>query len=53
MKFCPTLGDPTYDTDNRLVNIPKNTILTVESLEGIDTTNKMVRNRIIILLLID
>ena len=42
MKFCPTLGDPSYDTDVRLVNIPKNTILTVDNLEGIDTTNKMV-----------
>lgn len=42
MKFCPTIGDPKYDTDNRLVNIPKNTILTVDNLDGIDTTNKMV-----------
>ena len=43
MKYCPTLNDPAFDTDNRLMNIPKNTILTVDTLEGIDVTNKMVR----------
>lgn len=41
-KYCPTIGDPKYDPAeySRIANIPKALRTTVESLDGIDMTNK-------------
>lgn len=41
-KYCPTIGDPKYDPAeySRIANIPKALRATVESLDGIDMTNK-------------
>lgn len=41
-KYCPTLGDPSYDPEIRLLNIPKVSRKKVTSLDGIDTSNKKV-----------
>ena len=42
MKYCPTLGDPRFDPEMRLMNIPKAGRKKVASLEGIDTAHKTV-----------
>ncbi len=42
MKYCPTNGDPAFDPEIRLMNIPKNSKRRVASLEGVDTNNKTV-----------
>lgn len=42
VKFCPTIGDPRFDPEIRLTNIPKFSRKKVTSLEGVDTSNKMV-----------
>lgn len=41
-KNCPTIGDPSYDTEQRLSNVPKTTITKVSNLDGVDTTGKQV-----------
>lgn len=42
VKYCPTNGDPNFDPEIRLLNIPKVARRKVTSLDGIDTTNKKV-----------
>jgi len=41
-RYCPTIGDPNYDPAeyNRIANIPKLLRNTVDSIDGIDMTNK-------------
>lgn len=43
-KFCPTIGDPNFDPNIQLQNIPRASRKKVITLEGIDTTNKTVCN---------
>ncbi len=44
IKLCPTLGDPKYDAGDahKTNNLPKALRHTVETLEGLDLTNKKV-----------
>lgn len=42
VKYCPTNGDPNFDPEIRLLNIPKVARRKVTSLDGIDITNKKV-----------
>jgi hypothetical protein len=42
VKYCPTNGDPNFDPEIRLLNIPKVSRRKVASLEGIDISNKKV-----------
>ena len=37
-KFCPTIGDSTYDPEIRLMNVPRTGRKRVTTLEGIDTS---------------
>ena len=41
-KYCPTIGDPKCDPveHSRIANIPKALRTTVDTLDGIDMTNK-------------
>ena len=41
-KYCPTVGDPKYDPveHSRIANIPRALRTTVDTLDGIDMTNK-------------
>ena len=41
-KYCPTIGDPNFDPNIQLQNIPRASRKKVITLEGIDTTNKTV-----------
>ena len=41
-KYCPTQGDPKFDPEIRLLNIPRASKKRVASLEGIDSSNKTV-----------
>lgn len=41
-KYCPTIGDPSFDPTIQLQNIPRASRKKVITLEGIDTTNKTV-----------
>jgi hypothetical protein len=43
-RYCPTIGDPNYDPVEyqRLSNVPKALRTTVDSIEGLDLTNKTV-----------
>lgn len=47
-KYCPTIGDPNFDPNIQLQNIPRASRKKVITLEGIDTTNKTVCNSIIV-----
>lgn len=42
VKFCPTNGDPAFDPEMKLMNIPKNSRRKVTNLDGVDVTNKTV-----------
>ncbi len=42
MKYCPTIGDPAFDPEIKLMNIPKAGRKNYQSLDGVDTTNKTV-----------
>jgi hypothetical protein len=44
-KFCPTLGDPSFDPEIRLMNVPRTGRKVVNTLEGIDTTMSTVIER--------
>lgn len=44
-KFCPTNGDPAFDPEIRLMNVPRTGRKTVSSLEGIDTSMSTVIQR--------
>lgn len=44
-KFCPTIGDASYDPEIRLMNVPRTGRKTVSSLEGIDTSMSTVIER--------
>ncbi len=41
-QHCPTIGDPSYDPQLRLSNIPNSSRIVVQDLTGIDVTNKTV-----------
>lgn len=44
-KYCPTIGDPSYDQEQHLSNIPKATRNKVKALEGLDITGKTVSEK--------
>jgi hypothetical protein len=46
MRYCPTIGDPKFDPEFKLMNVPRASRKKVNNLAGVDITNKMVSNRI-------
>lgn len=44
-KFCPTNGDPAFDPEIRLMNVPRTGRKTVSTLDGIDTSMSTVIQR--------
>jgi hypothetical protein len=44
-KYCPTVGDASFDPEIRLMNVPKTGRKVVSSLDGIDTSTSTVIQR--------
>jgi hypothetical protein len=44
-RYCPTVGDSSFDPEIRLMNVPKTGRRVVSSLEGIDTSMSTVIQR--------